>query len=145
MLLYVILNRLIVQLFIKCRVFSVDKDFILAECNSLLWLLVKDDIEFDLLITTVLRCVEHIVLLHFLPCRPMEGIMLHSLVQKVKRRQVNHDITRPTPCALTNLLIQRLHSIVLFSRAIDGKHEHSCQHLIEDNSHGPNIDLVTVS
>ena len=71
--------------------------------------------------------------------------MLHRFVQEVKGGQVDHDVAGPAPRALLDLLVEGLHCILPARRAVDCEHEHTCQHLIEDDSHRPNVNLVTVA
>ena len=85
------------------------------------------------------------MLLHFLPGWPEQGIMLHRLVQEVKGRKVDHDVAWPAPCALLDLLVERLHRILPACRPVDRVHEHAWQHLIKDDTHGPDVELVTIA
>ena len=83
--------------------------------------------------------------LHLLPGRPAERVVLHRLVQEVERGQVDHDVAGPAPCTFFDLLVESLHRVLPPCRLIDSEHEHACQHLIEDNAHGPDVNLVTIT
>ena len=83
--------------------------------------------------------------LHLLPGRPAERVVLHRLVQEVERGQVDHDVAGPAPRAFFDLLVEGLHRVLPARRAVNCEHEHAGQHLIEDDAHGPNVNLVTVA
>ena len=83
--------------------------------------------------------------LHLLPGGPPERVVLHRFVQEVEGGQVDHDVAGPAPRALLDLLVEGLHCVLPARRAVDCEHEHACQHLIEDDTHRPNVNLVTVA
>ena len=145
MLLNVGLNRLLVELLVERRVIRVHVDLVLAEGYAFGRLLVEDDVKCDLIIAAALGRREHRVHLHLLPGGPAEGVVLHRLVQEVEGGQVDHDVAGPAPCALFDLLVEGLHRVLPARRAVNCEHEHTCQHLIEDDAHSPNVNLVTVA
>ena len=85
------------------------------------------------------------MLLHLLPRRPVERLMLHRLVKEVERAEPNHDVARPAPRALLDLVVECGHGVLPTRRPVHTEHEDTCQHLVEDDAHCPHIDLVAVT
>ena len=75
------------------------------EGNTLFWLLVKDDIQFDFGVAAVLARGEDLMVTHFCPSWSIHRVMLHCLIQEVECRQANLDIARPAPGALLYPLV----------------------------------------
>ncbi len=145
MFLLVGLYGFLMQTLVQCWVICVHINLIVMELYAFLWLLVEYDIKFDFVVSTLSFFSKHWMLLHFLPCRPVQWIMLHCFIQEVKCVQTDRYITWPTPCSFFDLLVEQCHGICAFGRAIDTKHEHSCEHLVENDPDCPYIYLMTVA
>ena len=50
------------------------------ECDTLLWLLVKDNIQFDFGVAAVLASGEELMVAHFCPSWSIHWVMLHRLI-----------------------------------------------------------------
>ena len=136
------LDCLLMQLLVQCGVLSVHEDLFVFERDTVFWFLVEDDIELDLVRHAV---TEHGVVNHFFPRRPLEGVVLHRLIQEVERVERDLNVAGPAPRTLLHLVVEGAHGVLSTRRAIHAEDEHAGEHLIEDDTHGPHIDLVTVA
>ena len=106
MFLLVGLYSFLVQTLVKCWVICVHIYLIVMKLYAFLWLLVEYDIKLDFVVSTLSCFSEHWMLLHFLPSRPMQRVMLHRFIQEVKCVQTDLYITWPTPCSFFDLLVE---------------------------------------
>lgn len=119
-------------------------NFVISEFDAILWLLVENNIKWDLVIS-ILRLCEHWVKLHFLPAWSMKRVVLHSLIKKVKSDQWNYYVGRPTPRTFLQLGHERWHSILTPSLLFYAEDKHTCKHLVENDSDGPHINFVIIA
>ena len=130
---------------IKGWVLAVYIDLVISKLYPLIRRLCSQDIKSDFVVSTVYSICEHGVLLHFLPAGSKQGVILHGLVEKIKRVERDLNVCRPAPSTLYHLIVEVLHGFLALGRPINAEDEHSCEHLIEDDADGPHIDLVVVS
>ena len=85
------------------------------------------------------------MVLHLLPARAVDWILLHSLHQELKALERDLDVLWPCPRSLLNLAVQQLQSHLISCLLSYVEHEHACEHLVKDDPDGPHVDLVAVS
>ena len=136
------LNCFLMKLLVECGILGVHKDLFVLERDTVLWFLIENDVKLDLVGHAV---AEHGVVNHFLPCWPLEWVVLHRLIQEVERVERDLDVAWPAPRTLLHLVVEGTHGVLSASRAIYAEDEHASEHLVEDDTHGPHIDLVTVA
>lgn len=73
-------HGLLVQLLVESWVVCVHVNLVLAETQTFLRFLVKDYIEFNLIVPAFCSLSKHWVDLHLLPSRPHQRISLHCFV-----------------------------------------------------------------
>ena len=71
--------------------------------------------------------------------------MLHSLVEEIKCVERDSDVCWPTPGALFYLVIKSRHGLITLRALIHTEDEHTRQHLVENDSHSPDINLMAVA
>ena len=138
-------DSLLVKALIKGRVLAINIDLVITKLYPLSRLLGSQNIKSDFVVSTVLIISEHGMLFHFLPTRTKQRVILHCLVEEIKRVERDLNVGGPAPSSLYHLIIEVLHGFFALGRPIDAEDEHSSQHLIEDYADGPHIDLVVVS
>ena len=71
--------------------------------------------------------------------------MLHRFVKEIKGAKADGDICWPAPGAILDLPIKLRHCIFALCLTIHTEHEHTRQHLVEDDSDGPHIYLMAIA
>ena len=138
-------DSLLVKALISCWVRTVDIDLVITKLYPLSRLLSSQYIKSDFVVSTVSIICEHGVLLHFLPARPKQWVILHGLVEKIERVQRDMDVSGPAPRAIYHLIVEVLHSFLALGCSINAEDEHAGEHLVENDADGPHVDLVVVS
>ena len=130
------------QPLVKSRVLCVDVDLTVGKLEALTRLFIEDDIERYLL---AILAREEWMLHHLLPVRALRRILLHGLAEEFEAGEANFDVLRPGPRAFLDLTVEELQGHLIRSLLLDVEDEHACEHLIKDDSDGPDINLMTVT
>ena len=67
------------------------------------------------------------------------------MAEEFKALKGDLNVLRPSPGSLLNLAIEELKCHLIGCLLGDVENEHSCQHLVENHTDGPHIDLVAVT
>ena len=142
---HVLLDGLLVDALIKSRVLAVHVDLVITKLYPLRRLLSGQDVKSDFIVLTVFIVSKDGVFLHLLPAWPEQRVVLHRLIQKVKRVERDLNVCGPAPRTLYHLVVEILHGLLALGRAVDREDEHPGEHLVEYDADGPHIDLVVVA
>ena len=145
MILFKPFDSLLVKALISCWVLTVDIDLVITKLYPLSRLLSRQYIKSDFVVSTVFIISEHGVLLHFLPARSEQWVILHGLVEKIERVQRDANVCGPAPRAIYHLIVEVLHSFLALGCSINAEDEHAGEHLVENDADGPHVDLVVVA
>ena len=104
-LLHIPFDSLLIKALIQGRVLAVYIDLVITELYPLSRLFSGQDVKSDFIVLTVLIISEHGVLLHFLPARAKQWVILHRLVEKIKCVQRYLYVCGPAPRALYHLIV----------------------------------------
>jgi len=85
------------------------------------------------------------VLRHFLPVRSLRRILLHRFAQELEAGETDLDVLWPSPCSLLDLAVEKLEGHLVSCLFFYVEDEHTRQHLIEDYTDGPYINLMAVA
>ena len=85
------------------------------------------------------------MILHLLPGWALKWVLLHGLTQKLEALKGDLNVLRPGPGSLLDLAIEKLKCHLIGCLLGHVENEHSCQHLVENYTDGPDINLVAIS
>ena len=71
--------------------------------------------------------------------------MLHRLAEELETLQCDLHVLWPSPGTLFDLTVEELQGHLVGSLFGHVKDEHACEHLVENHSNGPHVNLVTVA
>ena len=108
-------------------IFCVYEDLPVFKLQTLCGLLVKDDVQWNLL--RFVRSKEW-MLLHFDPGRAQQRILLHRLTEEFKTLQCDFYVLRPCPSTFFNLSVKKLQSHLVGCLLSHVKDKHTGEHLI---------------
>ena len=85
------------------------------------------------------------MVLHLLPGWALLRVLLHGLAEKLEALKANLNVLWPSPGSLLDLAVEKLKCHLIGCLLGHVENEHACQHLVENHTDGPDINLVTIS
>ena len=85
------------------------------------------------------------MVLHLLPRWPTTWILLHRLAEELEALERDLYILRPGPGTFLDLAVEKLKGHLVRSLLRHVEDEHAGQHLIEDDTDGPDVNFVAVA
>ena len=85
------------------------------------------------------------MVLHLLPGGTPRRVLLHRLAEELEALEGDLDVLRPRPRSFLNLTIEQLEGHLIRRLLGHIKDKHARQHLVEDHTDGPYVNLVAVA